>query len=513
MENPPAGRSKAEASVPTMQIGVSRPPLPIVDLPTPEEVFNKPRIGRKEIITCVLGPSMIALGVSIGSGEWLLGPLAFGKFGFMGLGWLIALSALLQTFYNVELARYTIATGEVPIVGFTRTPPGLHFWAITTLTCIYISLLWGGWATTAGQSLFTLFTGRQLDFNSPMELEMVRIIAIGLMVLSLGIYLIGKKISRTLEIIDTTLLFFILGTVVTLAVIYVPASLWTTVVASIVTPKLPPKGIDATTLGSIVGYTGCAAGLNFYLINYYRDHGYGMGSKVGFFSGVFGGQKQDVLPSGVTFPESERNTKMWKRWFHYLMIDQWGVFFTGAMIGMFVPSTLAVFLVQKPGAAVPSIANIPVYVAVEMGKISSFFFPFFLLLGALILFKTQYSVLEILTRNTTDALNTLSPRLRAWTAGDPRKAYYSLAIMFMVVIGILIHLALPTELIRISANMANFASLIYPFVLIYLNTKLPRPARATWWSIVVLLTNVVFFGFFFINFLSLQITGQPLVKF
>jgi hypothetical protein len=48
----------------------------LVDLPEPEEVFKVPRIGVKEAITVVIGPSLIALGLSIGSGEWLLGPLA-----------------------------------------------------------------------------------------------------------------------------------------------------------------------------------------------------------------------------------------------------------------------------------------------------------------------------------------------------------------------------------------------------------------------------------------------------
>jgi hypothetical protein len=122
------GQTKAEVAVKTVQIGVSRPVLPLGDIPTPEEVFNKPKIGGKELITCVLGPSMIALGVSIGSGEWLLGPLGFGKFGFIGLGFLVTISAILQTVYNIENARYTLATGEVPIVGFYRTPPGFKFW-------------------------------------------------------------------------------------------------------------------------------------------------------------------------------------------------------------------------------------------------------------------------------------------------------------------------------------------------------------------------------------------------
>jgi hypothetical protein len=46
-----------------------------------------------------------------------------------------------------------------------------------------------------------------------------------------------------------------------------------------------------------------------------------------------------------------------------------------------------------------------------------------------------------------------------------------------------------------------------------LNAKLPKPARARWWSNIALLANVLFFGFFFFNFLSLKMTGHPLVKF
>lgn len=63
---------------------------------------------------------MIALGASIGSGEWLLGPLAFGKYGFIGIGWLITISAILQVLYNMEVARFTLATGEVPTSGATK---------------------------------------------------------------------------------------------------------------------------------------------------------------------------------------------------------------------------------------------------------------------------------------------------------------------------------------------------------------------------------------------------------
>jgi len=373
--------------------------------------------------------------------------------------------------------------------------------------------VWGGWAAAAGQSIFAIFAGRSFSAQAPGELQTVRFIAIGLLCLSLGVYLFGKKISRTLEFVETFAVFFILAVLITLAIIFAPASLWGTMLASIVTPAAPPKGIDATTLGAIIGYTGFASGMNFMLINYYRDHGYGMGHKVGFFSGLIGGQKQEVLPSGVTFRESEANSKLWKRWFRFLLIDQWVVFFIGAMIGMFVPSVLAVALAVTPGAAEPTAANMPVFVATEVAKQQPWLFPFILILGALILWKTQTIVLEMLVRNTTDTAIAVSPRLHAWIAGDPRKFYYLVAVLLIIVISIIIHQALPTVLLQYSANMANLAAIIYPLVLIYLNSKLPRPARASWWSYLVLIASVLFFGFFFVNFLAVQVTGQPIVKF
>ena len=52
------------------------PPLTVDDLPTPEEAFGAPKIALKQTITLVIGPSLIALGLSVGSGEWILAPLA-----------------------------------------------------------------------------------------------------------------------------------------------------------------------------------------------------------------------------------------------------------------------------------------------------------------------------------------------------------------------------------------------------------------------------------------------------
>ena len=141
-------------------------------------MFKVSRLGPLQIIQFVIGPSLIALGISIGSGEWLLGPQAVGAFGFIGIGWVITVSAILQTFYNVEVSRYVVATGEVPIVGWGRVPPGWKFWIPFSLIVFYFAFIFGGWAASAGQGLFALIVGR---VHEPDELEYTRLLAIGLL--------------------------------------------------------------------------------------------------------------------------------------------------------------------------------------------------------------------------------------------------------------------------------------------------------------------------------------------
>lgn len=113
----------ASRTVETYPLGASRPPLEVADLPEPEEVFGVRRLGTREVLQFVVGPSFIALGAAIGSGEWLLGPLSVGASGFVGIGWIITVSALLQVLYNYEIARYTMATARSPWSGSRGCPP------------------------------------------------------------------------------------------------------------------------------------------------------------------------------------------------------------------------------------------------------------------------------------------------------------------------------------------------------------------------------------------------------
>jgi hypothetical protein len=237
-----------------------------------------------------------------------------------------------------------------------------------------------------------------------------------------------------------------------------------------------------------------------------------MGSRIGYIAGLRGVRKE-VLASGVTFPDDEKNTGLWKRWYRFLLLDMWGVFFIGAFLGMLLPTILMTHAVRLSGTT-PTTETVPVFVATVLrDEYGGPLFFLAILLGTLILFSTQLGIFEAMVRNFTDGLNGISPGFRRLIEGDPRRFYFAFMGLLIVVIAILIRLSLPVRLIQVSANMSNLGALIYPFILIYLNSKLPRAARPAWWQNAVLIIAAIFFGFFFVNFVSEWVAGQPLVAF
>ncbi|MDA0638542.1 Nramp family divalent metal transporter [Nonomuraea sp. MCN248] len=488
-------------------LGVSRPDLEVTDLPTPEEVFKVPRLGVKELIKFAVGPSLIALGISIGSGEWLLGPLSVGQFGFVGVGWVILVSAVLQTFFNVECARYVTATGEAPVVGWGRVPPGWKLWIPLSVFVVIFAFIAGGWAASAGQGVYALVHGE----IAPAGAEEPRLWAIALLVLVFLITAAARRISRALELANWVMVGGILIALLLVDLLVVPWELWWEGIRGFFTPAAPPPGITATQLGGLAGFTALASGLNWYVMGHYRDKGYGMGHRAGFIAGLRG-DRREILASGVTFPDDERNRGLWRRWYRLIMIDMWGVFFVGAMLGMLLPTILMAHAVNLSGEQ-PTRANVPTFVAAALGgEYGRTIFFIALAVGVLILFSTQLGIFEAMVRVATDAAHATSPRLRRLVEGDPRRFYYPFMILLMVVISVVIHLSLPVALVEWSANMSNLGALIYPFLLMYLNSKLPRPARPRWWHHVILALNFLFFGFFFVNFIA-DFVGEPLVTF
>ena len=109
-----------------------------------------------------VGPGVIALGVSIGSGEFLLGPAAFVQHGF-SLLWVVLIAIVFQTIFNTEVMRYTLATGEPVFSGFMRTRPSSTLWAWVYVALYFLQVGWPAWAGTAAAAMFYLVVQRLPD--------------------------------------------------------------------------------------------------------------------------------------------------------------------------------------------------------------------------------------------------------------------------------------------------------------------------------------------------------------
>ena len=66
-----------------------------------------------------LGASVILLATALGSGELIIWPYITSQAG-VGLLWLAFLGFSAQYFINMEVERYTLATGETAVTGFSR---------------------------------------------------------------------------------------------------------------------------------------------------------------------------------------------------------------------------------------------------------------------------------------------------------------------------------------------------------------------------------------------------------
>jgi hypothetical protein len=446
-----------------------------------------------------IGPGVIVLGVSIGSGEFLLGPAAFVKYG-LSLLWVVGVAALLQTLLNLELMRYTMATGEPILTGFMRTRPNSTFWAWFYAAFYFMQMGWPGWAGAAAGAVFFLFSKR---LPGAAESGIVYAIGAGLFLLCGLILMIGRRIERTLEYLNWIMIASIIGGLGVLALLFVPLSTWIAALAGFAgfdvrtgSFQFVPAGADYFLLGAFAAYAGGGGVANLTLSNWARDKGYGMSSCVGFIPAAVGGKKVALAHSGSTFEPNAESLERWRGWWRIVRVDQWGVFFVGAILGMALPALLYVTFVTA-GSDIRGLGIAAALAQAVSTQKGALFGGAIAILGVWILFKAQLDILEGMTRAITDILWTGSARIRAWRGGDVRVVYYSVLAVISVWGIIALRLTQPIILLSLSANMAGIVFIISSLHLLYVNTRLlPVGLRPPLWRRLALVALSLFYGFF-----------------
>ena len=453
-----------------------------------------------------VGPGVIVLGTSIGSGEFLLGPAVFVRYGLAVL-WVTVVAVWLQTIFNLELMRYTLATGEPVFSGFMRTRPSSTFWAWTYSILYFLQAGWPAWAANAAGAIFFLWARR---LATPEDAGVVYVIGIATFVICVAALLVGRRIERTLELLNWVLVGWILASFLVMAVLFVPLLTWVSAAGGFVgydihyrafTPI--PAGMDFVLLAALVGYAGSGGITNITLSNWARDRGYGMAERAGYIPAAVGGTKVHLAHGGFMFEATDDNLARWRGWWRIVRADQWGVFFTGGVLGMVLPALLYVEFVPA-GSDIRGLgiaAELAFGIGARAGALAAGFVAF---LAAWILLKTQLDILDGMVRAVTDMMWAGSRRVRAWRGGDVRAVYYGVLALTVIWGIVALQLAQPIVLLQVGANIASVVFVFAAGHLLYVNTRLlPEPLRPPVWRRVVL----VFMALFYATFSALSIAS------
>ena len=123
---------------------MSLPELKKSDLPERSRSFWK-----------IAGPGAVLVGLSIGAGEIVIWPRIVAQYG-ASMIWAAVLGVTLQLIINLEIGRWTIATGETIFTGYSRVWKGF---GVTFILLTLVGWVAPGWARASGLALKGLIVG------------------------------------------------------------------------------------------------------------------------------------------------------------------------------------------------------------------------------------------------------------------------------------------------------------------------------------------------------------------
>lgn len=444
----------------------------------------------------VIGPGAILLGLSLGAGDWLLGPAIAAGYG-PSLLWICTLSILFQGVLNTEMARYTLATGEPVFTGFMRQRPGPRTWAVVYSLLHLAQVGWAGWALAGGSALAALLLGRM-----PREEDRAITVGLGylLFLAAVGLVLAGRHLHRALEIVEWIMMGWMLLFLAALALLYVPRPVWVALGGGFVgrplwepgwLPAPPPdRPLDWLLVAGFAAYSGAGGTVNAMLTYWLRDKGFGMAGTVGVQPISVGAQILLLPREGAIFPPSEANLAKWREWWRYLRADLFWLWTVVCLIGMALPVALALDAVPR-NLDVSGLGAGAVFARELARRYGAVLWMPALLTALWIFFSTQVGIAEGFARHVTEML---------WTAGarpgarGPVWLFYPVLALFVAAGGLAMTRAAPLTLILIGANVAALNFAVLSFHTLRLNRALlPEPLRPPRWrEAVVALGGLAF---------------------
>jgi hypothetical protein len=433
----------------------------------------------------VLGPSVILAGLGVGSGEYIIWPFMASTVG-LGFLWAAVLGVTVQYFLNMEIERYTLATGETAVAGFVRfwKPWGVLFCFFTV-----VPNMWPGWATS-GVTILTFLTGG----------GDVPLITIGILVASGVALTISPVVYQTLERaqffkVGLTLVFLVIAIVVAIS-----ASAWAELPRMITqVGRFPDTNILPVSLVlSGLVFAGAGGVNNLAQSNWIRDKGFGMGVYIPRIVSPITGEEVAAPATGSMMRQDAENLRRFRGWWVVANKEQLVSFWFICVFSITIFSALAYSTVY--GRSISGEANLA-FIRAEgealKTAVAPWFGTFFWIFGALSMVLVALGVIDYISRIIADVLKTVYLQdSQRWT----ESRMYFLVVWSTIAAGSIILLAglnQPLLLLVISACLNGMVMFVYSILLIQLNRRgLPPALRVRGLRLGMLMFATVFYGFF-----------------
>jgi hypothetical protein len=442
-------------------------PAPSVrDMPEPPPSFRH-----------VIGPGIIAAGVGMASGEFILYPYIASQVGLVFV-WAAFVGLATQYFLNMEIERYTLATGETALTGFSRY---WRHWGLVFAIMAYFANIWPGWATSSATLLTYLVGGQVVP------------IAIGILLL-IGVTLtMAPVVYQALEKIEMVKVAAVLLLIVVAAVAAIGASAWADTPQIITEAGLPYDELGFALLLGALAFAGAGGGQNLCQSNWIRDKRFGMGAYVPRIVSPVTGHPEAAPSTGYVFEPTEENLGRWRRWWKFANTEQLTTFVLISFLTILFTSLLAYATVFGREGLASDISFLEVEGNVLNDTVGGWFGTFFWIIGAFSLFAAALGIVDYTSRLGADVLKTAYLK-----GGNESKIYFGL-VWGLVLIGIVVLLSgldQPLVLLVIAAVTGGLMMFMYSALLLLLNRRtLPKEIQPGAGRVAALVWSFLLFGF------------------
>jgi hypothetical protein len=442
-------------------------------LPAPEirDLPDEPRRYGK-----LIGPGIIAAGVGLASGEFVLFPYIASQVGLVFV-WAALVGLITQYFLNMEIERYTLATGETALTGFSRY---WRHWGLVFAILTYFANLWPGWATSSATLTTYIFGGDKT------VIAVCMLIAIGLILTLAPVVYVALERAQMLKV-AAVLTFFVVA-----AIFAIGASAWSDLPQVVTRPRLPIDELGFALLLGALAFAGAGGGQNLVQSNWIRDKGYGMGTYAPRLVSPVTGQSEAAPSTGYVFEPTDDNLRRWRGWWKFANVEQLATFVLITFVTILFTSLLAYSTVFGRDGLENGIGFLEVEGQVLAERVGSWFQYLFWIIGAFSLFAAALGIVDYTSRLAADVIKTSYAR-----EADESKVYAGL-VWGLVAIGIVVLVAgfdQPIVLLVISAVVGGFMMFVYSALLILINRRiLPAPIRVRGVRLAALIWSFALFG-------------------